>query len=353
MKTSSKELTYEALSWIGPNKIKLINKPFSTVCDGELLVKVYAASICGSDLRIYRNGHDRVSSGAIIGHEICGIVEKVGSESSKFKIGDILAIGADVPCESCKYCKKGRPNNCETHIAIGHQVAGGFAEYIHLDAMTVKLGPVVKVSGKKDFALYALAEPLACCINGFYQLGDVSNLTVAIYGAGPIGIMLSCLARSFGANRVVFLDVNERRLRLVKRQGFADETIKFDLTTRNFSEEFDIIFTACSSEAAQMDALHKIAKGGKINFFGGLPDAKKFLNINTNLIHYKEIIVTGSHGSTPKQHQLAVDLIDSGKIDLSPLLTKSFALKDYQNAYELAASGEALKVIFRPDLGGN
>ena len=352
MEEETDKTTFQALTWSGLSNITLIEIPKPEVIKSEILVKVLASSICGSDLRIYKYGHDRVSSGAIIGHEICGVIEKVGPDNIKFNIGDIIAIGADVPCEDCKYCKIGRPNNCETHTAIGHQIPGGFAEYIHLNSLTANLGPVVKVTGSKDPAIYALAEPLACCINGFYQMGEIIGKTVAIYGAGPIGLMIGSLAKFYGAKRVVVLDINTDRLTFAQTYAYADDVVNITDSSRNLNEEFDIIFTACSSETAQADALKKITKGGRINFFGGLPKSKEQVILNTNIIHYKEIILTGSHGSTPEQHEMAVRLLDDSQINLEPLLTKSFKLKDFNDAYKLAASGDAMKVVFRPNSQG-
>lgn len=348
MKMSIDPQTFQALAWIDNDTIELVQRPFPEIKPGELLVKILAASICGSDLRILRHGNPRVSSGSIIGHEICGEIKKVGQGVRDFSMGDIVSIGADVPCGECAYCNRGRPNNCEVNFAIGHQLSGGFAEYIHLDQRTVALGPIVKTKGDKDPALYALAEPLACCINGFHQFGDISGAKVGIFGAGPIGLMLARLAKFFGASHVVLVDLNGARLRTAKETGFADHTLMFDELLDNSQNQFDVVFTACSSIEAQKVALSSVGTGGKINFFGGLPKGQLPILLDTNMVHYKEILITGSHGSTPAQHKLAVELLDEEKIDLSMLLTESFLLKDYKKAYGAAASGNALKIVFRP-----
>jgi L-iditol 2-dehydrogenase len=206
------------------------------------------------------------------------------------------------------------------------------------------------VSGCKDPAIYALSEPLACCINGYEQIGDISGAHVAIFGAGPIGVMLAGLARYYGCKSVTIFDVKKERINFVKEHQFADKCIHIGEDNLDQYQNFNVVFTACTSGEAQKDALKVAAKAAKINFFGGLPVTKKNVVLDTNLIHYNELIVTGSHGSTPKQHQLAVNLIEKEKIDLSKLITKSFELKEFNQAYNLAASGEAMKVVFRPGM---
>lgn len=344
---------YRGLSWVKRDKLKIIYKEFPVLSRGEMFVKILAASICGSDLKILKFGNKRVSTGTIVGHEICGIVECLGQGVDKFEVGDMVAIGADIPCDSCGFCVSGRANNCETHIAIGHQISGGFADYLHLDSKTTRLGPIVKVTGNKDPAIYALGEPLACCINGYERIGDVAGARVGIFGAGPIGGMLAKLARYYDCQSVTILDVNQNRLEFAKKCQLAENYVEIKENGLDLCHNFDVIFTACTSAKAQKDALKVAAKSAKINFFGGLPEFDKNVTLDTNLIHYNELLITGSHGSTPKQHQLAVELIEQNKVDLSKLITKSFELDEFNDAYNLAASGEAMKVVFRPNIGAS
>ena len=156
-----------AAVWHGPNDIRLENKPVPAVLPGTVLVKVEACAICGSDLRIMGEGNPRINPPHILGHEIAGEIVELGSGVNNYALGDRVSTGADVPCGDCDHCRAGRPNCCDTNFAIGYQFDGGFAEYILLDPLVVKHGPMKKFSKRLSWNHAALAEPLACCINGY------------------------------------------------------------------------------------------------------------------------------------------------------------------------------------------
>src|SRR3989339_1112784 len=161
---------------------------------GSVLIKVNVCAVCGSDIRIFETGNDRVKFPAVIGHEISGEVVEVGKNVNKFKPKDKVAIGADIPCGNCSWCLNGMGNCCNTNYAMGYQFSGGFAQFCLLEPMVVNFGPITKISDNINMEEAALAEPLACCINGFERVFFSSGKTVLIFGAGPIGIMLSILA---------------------------------------------------------------------------------------------------------------------------------------------------------------
>ena len=171
--------------------------------DESLILKVHTCAVCGSDIRIFHHGNPRVKPPQIIGHEVAGEVVAVGSKVTRFKVGDRLATGADVPCGECEWCRNGLANNCATNYAIGYQFPGGFAEYMPLNGLTLRYGAVHHIPQGLSYEVASLAEPMGCCINGLelcnIKLGD----TIVVIGAGPAGCMLMQLARSFGAAQVI------------------------------------------------------------------------------------------------------------------------------------------------------
>jgi L-iditol 2-dehydrogenase len=323
--------------------------------DDSLLLKVHTCSVCGSDIRILHHGNPRVVPPQILGHEIAGEVAAVGKNVAGFKVGDRVAVGADVPCGECRWCRAGLGNNCAVNYAIGYQFPGGFAEYILLNAMTVRYGPVHLIPAGLGYDEAALAEPLACCINGLelspVHLGD----TVVVIGAGPAGCMLMRLARHLGARRVLAVQRSRTRTAEALRLGGADQAFcsadgdpiaaVMEVTE---GAGADVVVTANSSGETHNQALRMAAHRARVNFFGGLPKGQTAGTLDSNVIHYRELMVTGSHGSVPRQHRLALELLAAGVIDGSALVSNSYSLADVQAAFAMAESHAGMKVMVHP-----
>ncbi|RLE08511.1 L-threonine 3-dehydrogenase [Candidatus Aerophobetes bacterium] len=335
---------------------KMVVKEVTTpqIGQGEILVRVRSCAVCGSDIRIYHRGNPRVKPPQIIGHEIAGEIVEVGSGVKKFKVGDRVALGADVPCGTCRFCRNGLGNNCPINYAIGYQFQGGFAEYIPLNELTVKYGPLHKIPGDLSFDEASLAEPLACCINGYelanLKLGD----TVVVIGAGPVGLMLVELAKIMGADKVILSQRSRERLRLAQRFSAdvlissSEENFVERVMEETGGEGADVVMVACANPSAQEEALKVVGHRGRVNFFGGLPPGSSKISIDSNLIHYKECFVLGSHGSVPRQHKLALNLLAEGRIKGKDFITHHFALDDIKEAFEVAEGHRGLKVIVNP-----
>lgn len=335
---------------------KLVVKEVPTPQCGDdgALIRVRACAVCGSDLRIYRSGNNRVKLPQILGHEISGEVVKTGRNVDKIKAGDHVAVGADVPCGKCSFCEDGIGNNCQTNYAMGYQYAGGFAEYVLLNKMVLEQGPVHVIPKDGDFDKYALAEPLGCVLNAMEQSHIVLGDTVVIIGCGPIGCMMIPVAKKLGAAKVICIERAEQRQKAALLNG-ADIIVNpssCDIVEAVLKETeglgADVIFTATPVPEMQERAIRMAKNRARINFFGGLPADKSNVTINTNLIHYKELFVHGSHGSLPRQHRKAVDLIRSGTIDVAPFITHSFPLDEIQKAFDTAASRACMRVVVHP-----
>lgn len=342
--------------WDSPGNLFLKKRVLPNLRPGEVMLKVESCAICGSDLRILRHGNARVESGQTVGHEISGVISAVAEGVKKWRVGDRVSVGADVPCGECPHCKSGRPNCCDINYAIGHQFAGGFSEYLVLNELTLNLGPVKKLKPETDFDCAALAEPLACCLNGYERGLMQDGRTVVIFGAGPIGMMLGMLGLfAYKAPMVILIDPNQKRLKKALEIGAAThvldpkniDVVKFVLEI-TAGAGAEMIFTACPDVKTHEQAIAMVAKRGVVNLFGGLPSTSPSVQFNSNFIHYREAYITGSHGSTPEQHARAVDLIEAGVLPIQRLITHKFPLSDINQAYDTAASGDAIKVIVKP-----
>ena len=320
---------------------------------GSVLVKVRACAVCGSDIRIFHHGNSRVKPPQILGHEASGEVVEVGSDVTKFKKGDRVAIGADVPCGECSFCEAGIGNNCQINYAMGYQFAGSFAEYVLLNKTVINYGPVHKIPDSMGWDEAALAEPLACVLNAVeltnIRLGDV----VVIIGAGPIGCMIIPIAYMSGASKVIVVQRSRPRLEAAKKFN-ADVYIcsgEEDPVARVLEETgglgADVIFTANPSPASHAEALKMAKNRARINLFGGLP-AGSTVTLDTNIIHYKELIVCGAHGSLPRHHQEAIKLIAAKRPDIKPYISHHFKLDQIKEAFETAEGHKGMRVVVYP-----
>lgn len=322
--------------------------------DGEILLKVKSCAVCGSDVRIYRHGNPRVNFPQIIGHEVAGVVVEVGEGVDKFEKGDRVAIGADVPCGVCEFCRNGMGNNCLINYAIGYQFQGGFAEYILLNRTTVDFGPVHHIPERVSFDAAALAEPLGCVINGFEVCNVKPGNSICIIGAGPVGCMMIQLARHWGATQVIIAERSRHRLELAKKfdADYYIWTQEEDLIKRvmEITEDFGVqrVFTACGSPEVHEFALKIVSQKGWINLFGGLAKNARNISIKSNDIHYKESVLTGSHGSVPRQHKMALNMIAKGYVNTEKLITHHFKLDQTEEAILVNENREGLKVIVNP-----
>ncbi len=338
----------------GPNDLRLEYKPIPKAIPGSIILKVDSCAICGSDLRIIKDGSPRINQPRIIGHEVSGTVIDIGEGVSKFHLGDRLSVGADVPCGHCNHCLSGYANNCDKNLAIGYQFDGGLAEFIRLDPVVVDSGPVQKFSNNLTSLEAALAEPLGCCIHGFEVVFMTKGASVAIFGAGPIGILLLKLAKAlYSSNMIIVIEPHAERRKAAVEHG-ADLVINplkenpvdrvLEITA---GAGVDRVFTACAVSETHETAIAIVAKRGFVNLFGGVPVKSDPIPLKSNWIHYREAYITGSHGSTPKHHARALELIDQGLIDMKGLITREFPLSQIHEALETANSGVAIKVLIR------
>jgi len=332
--------------------VQEVDIPF---CDDDsILLRVKACAVCGSDIRIFHHGNARVKPPQILGHEFSGIIEKVGKNVNGFVPGDRVAVGADVPCGECIFCKSGIGNNCQINYAMGYQFAGGFAEYVLLNRTVVNFGPITKIPDHVSYDEAALAEPLACVINSLelsqVKLGD----TFVLIGAGPIGLMLMEVVRMMGACKTIVIEPVQQRRETAKRFG-ADVCInplEEDAVQRVLEETgglgADVVYTANSVPKTQIDSVQMAKNRGRVCFFGGLSKGNSNVTLDTNIIHYKELFVHGAHGSMPEHHMKAVHLIASGKIDIKKFLSHTKPLDEILEAFRIAESYEGLRVVVNP-----
>jgi len=340
----------------GPNDLRVEDVPVPRIGEGELLVKVHSASICGTDLRILHGNHRMYPSGTvrIPGHEVVGSIAEAGADQKAHPAGQRVFCAPNTGCGHCLQCITGNNNLCANYDAIGVTSDGGFAEYVRIPAKSVQQGNIIPIGDAVDPAVAALTEPFACVVRGQNALRMQPGEVVLVIGAGPIGIMHAKLAKARGAGQVIVSEMIPDRADQARRLGIgrvvdpAAEDLKQVLWQESNSRGADIIIVAAPAHAAQESALELAAISGRINFFGGLPKDRPTVTIDSNLIHYKELVITATTACSTADCWQASQIIASGLVDLSDIVSQRFALKDAVAAFAAAEDRKSLKVVLQP-----
>jgi len=348
--------TMQAAVYHGPDDIRLEEVPVPQINQDEILVKVLNANICGTDLRILHGHHRKYPEGTvrIPGHEMAGRVVKVGEKLRKYQKGDHVFVAPNMGDGDSRETISGNNNLDPNFRAIGINLDGAFAEYMRVPAAAIRQGNVMKISPDEDPAVAALIEPLACVVRGQNAVNLHSGDFAVVMGAGPIGVMHMIVAKARGAGHVLVSEPLEFRRNQATELG-ADGVVDpinedLSLIVQEISEGrgADVIIVAAPSKIAQESALQIAAIRGRINLFGGLPKDDSLIRFDSNMVHYKELLVTGTTACSTYDCLQAADLVRSGRMDLGVLVTKRFPLSEVKQAFEAAEDGTNLRVSITP-----
>jgi L-iditol 2-dehydrogenase len=326
------------------------------VIAGSLKIKVEACAICGSDLRIFTKGDPRATFPRIIGHEIAGTVVEIAPGLSGYEVGERVTVAPGHGCGECKYCKNGMGNVCiHPQPSVGYASSGGFAQYIVPPVNVVKNGFVNKIPENLTFEQASMAELLACCINGQERAQVGKGDTVLIIGAGPAGCMHIQLARARGASKVMIANRSQGRLRMAVERFHPDVafTEEGDALVEKVLAETDglgadVVIVAAPSHEAQENALRMTAPRGRISLFGGLPKNDCVAHLETNIIHYKECVLTGASSSLGRQNREALQLLSDNKVEAMKYITHRFTLDEFNEAFAAVERHETIKAVIYP-----
>ncbi len=323
---------------------------------GEVLLKVDACALCGTDQRVLK-GEKRVDV-QIVGHEIAGTVAEVGAGVGGIRVGERYAVQTVIGCNRCPMCAINRQNLCANGFkAIGYQWNGGFAEYMVMPVEGVRQGCLIPMPKGMSAGAGTLIEPLSCCINGMRCIPLEGMGTVAVFGGGIIGVLNGLVAKARGAKKVVLFDVAQERLALLQSlglpfDGFVNSRENDPVAwIRNFTDGCgaDAVVVAASVKRLVATGLNMLARDGHLSIFAGMPKSDPVEPLDLNLIHYQEFHVHGANSSVHRDYVDACALIGSGKVNADRLVTHTFDLADFNKAVAVQgdpASG-ALKVIIR------
>ena len=325
------------------------NLPIPSVGPRDILVKVRATAICGTDSHIMAwtpYAQQRGPTPMVFGHEFSGDVVEIGSEVTEVKVGDKVAGETHIPCNHCRMCKSNKRHICENMKIIGVHVPGAFAQYISFPVdCAFKLAP--------DFSYEtgALLEPMGVAVHGV-DCGEVEGKTVVVNGCGPIGLMAVGAAKAWGAKQVIALDVIDEKLAVATEMG-AD--VVLNSRTADAAAEVvrltdggaDVALDYTGVVPAIKSLFHMITNGGRIVLVG-LPNNPIELDLTSDII-YKEATVVGSTGRLMyKTWEQCIDLINSGKFNIAPVVSGKYALRDFEQAFDAIKAGKPGKMLLIP-----
>jgi len=330
-------------------KVESIDMP--RVGAGEVLIEVKAATTCGTDLKIFQRGYVSgvIKLPTVFGHEWAGDVVEVGEGVDWLREGMRVRAGNSSPCLRCRMCQKGNYNLCEDMMWLW----GAYAEYIRVPARVVTLN-TQQIPSHLTYEEAAVTEPLACVLHGAEEARIKIGDTVAIIGAGPIGLLHLLVAKKMGAGKAVVSDTIDERLHLAQKLG-ADETVnaKREDTvekTKQLTEGYgaDVVIEAIGTTATWEQALKMVRKGGTALMFGGCPPETE-IRVSTEQLHYGETTILGTFHTTPAHFKKALNLIASGTVNVKPIITRKMMLDEIEKAFEtLTTSKSDLKIAIIP-----
>ena len=337
-----------------PNQFDVVETDIPEIGEGDILLQMKVAAICGTDIRILEGKKTKgIRYPSIIGHEMSGIVHSVGKNVKNFNTGDRIAIAPVIPCHNCYSCLHDRENACLNLRAIGYEYDGGFAEYVLVPKIALDSGNVLKLPEQVSFVEGALIEPLSCCLRGLrnaaIKLGDI----VLIMGTGPIGLMHVQLSKLASAAKVIVsepMPMRREKARVLGADVVVDpqnEDLQKIVMQETDGLGADVVIMAIGVAALVDPALKLCRCGGTVNLFAGFSGTDE-ARIDPNIIHYNEINVNGSTAFKRCDYMDAARLVIEKKIRLKEIATHTFRIEDFRKAYDMCKSLEGFKVIIEP-----
>jgi L-iditol 2-dehydrogenase len=328
--------------------VRLEEMPTPQIGPGELLVKVMASGICGSDVMEW---YRIKKAPLVLGHEIAGEIVKVGEGVERYQVGDRVFVSHHIPCNTCRYCLNGQHTVCETLHTTNYD-PGGFAEYLRVPRLNVDRG-VFLLPDEVSYEEGAFIEPLACVVRGQRVARLQPGQTVLVLGSGISGLLHIALACALGAGRIVATDINGYRLKAAQRFGadvviHAQEDVPARLRQANEGRLADLVIVCTGAFPAFLQALQSVDRGGTVLFFAPTEPGVD-LAVPVNDFWRNSITLMPSYGNSPLDAVVAIELIRARRVPVREMITHRLSLAETGLGFQLVAeAGESIKVIIEP-----
>ena len=341
-----------ALIFDRPGEIRVDDLPAPQPGPGEVVVEVGAASVCASDLRVYR-GEKYAKPGVVPGHEFAGQVVALGSGVSELELGDGVAVYPIISCGGCEFCRRGLRNRCIARQTLGYDENGGLAEQVLLPASLVAQGHAVKLADGADWGRAALTEPTACVLNSLESCRFRAGASVAILGAGPMGLLHIALARALGAGAIVVAEPVDVRRQAAAEIGASHvcsgdpNELRATVDEATGGSGCDIVIVSVGMNGLTETALQVAGRQSSVNLFAGFPPESSAV-VDVNDLHYREVSLTGTQNATPDQFRRTAALLPT--LDaVDRIVSHRFTLSEADQSYTSRADLSVLKTAVVPD----
>jgi len=348
--------TNKIAMWYGPFDLRMEERSIEDPGPGEVQIEIKCALTCGTDVKTYKRGYPFRQSPYSLGHEFSGIIVAVGEGVDPELIGKRAVTSNGAGCQYCFYCKRGLDNLCEkieSNFDEFVQMGGGFARYINVHASIVKQNLMV-FPESMSFEQAAMVEPVSVVLHGINKAEIEIGNTVAILGAGPIGLLMTQLAKLRGAS-VIVVEKNELRLKEAEKKGGdilinsdeVDDIVRFVKSNANGGRGPDQVIEAVGLPETWEMAIEMARKGGIVVEFGGCPSDTK-IAVDTKRLHYDELTIKGSYSATAYETELAFNLLSGGVIQSKDYISGIYPLEKTKEALDAHLSGKGIKFEIKP-----
>ncbi|MBE0518147.1 MAG: alcohol dehydrogenase catalytic domain-containing protein [Thermoplasmata archaeon] len=328
--------------------VRLEEQPKPKIEDGELLVKIEASGVCGSDVMEWY----RVKRAPIVlGHEIAGDIVEVGKGVENYRVGDRVFVSHHVPCNTCKYCLSGHHSTCDT-LRKTNFIPGGFAEFVRIPRINVDRG-VFALPREMTYDDGVFIEPLACVVRGFRLSRFEPGKTVLVLGSGIAGLLNIKLAKALGAGRIIATDISDYRLGAANMFGAdavinATEDVPTKVREANNGKPADLVIVSTGATQAMTHAFKCVDRGGTILMFAPpMPGVE--ISVPFGDLWKDEVTITTTYAGSPRDITDAIELLRSKRVEINDMITHRFPLEETGAGFELVAqAGESIKVIIEP-----
>ncbi len=340
----------KAAVYISPARIEVQETPAPQLKPGDVLLRVRACGVCGTDIRKVR--YQLVKAPAILGHEVAGDVAALGEGVTNFRVGDRVVVAHHTPCHACHYCRHGNVSMCRT-FKTSNLDPGGFAEYVRIPASHVKM-TAFKIPAEMSYDEAIFMEPLACVLRNFKRTTFLPGDTVLVIGLGSMGLLTGQVAKH-RAGHVIGSDLKEERRALGRKLGF-DAVLDGDMKRLESAvaemtqgRGVDLVVLTAGGTKLYSEVSSLVRDGGSINIFAGLSPGER-VSYDVNELYGRELTVYSSYSPSPTELHEALEHLRSGHVRTDILSSNSYPLGNLAQAIDACGNGDILKAIIRPEV---
>lgn len=339
----------KAAVYTGPQKFEVRDIVVPSISEDEVLLKIHACGVCGTDIVKYQ--YDMVKPPIVLGHEVAGVIEKIGKNITKFAIGDRVVVAHHTPCYACHFCKHGNVSMCEA-FKKSNLDPGGFAEYLRIPATHVQM-TAHKIPEGISYEEAIFMEPLACILRNIKRANLQQKDSVLVVGLGSVGLMTSMALKSMGMT-VFATDLKEDRIELARKIGIDWATkstpkLKEEIDSRTSPNGVDLVVLTAGNEKVYSESIQYVRDGGAVSIFAGMsPESKVEFKIND--LYKREIQIYASYSPSPIELMEALTMITNREVDVRVLQPKKFSLENLEDAIEQVQTQTIFKAVIQPSL---